>query len=83
MSCVFFANGMVDTPNISSWIVVFSFILGFFSGRTIELLRSLKDAILPQGSNGGEPVKKKEQTEEVEEEALYAYEDVLENQAVG
>lgn len=32
-------------------LIVFSFILGFFSGRTVDLLKRLKDIILPLGGS--------------------------------
>ena len=39
-------------------IIVFSFILGFFSGRAIELLNKIKDVILPGGKTEEAPAGK-------------------------
>ncbi len=46
---VFFGDGSIVVDDISSWAIVLAFILGFYSGRTVELLRRLKDVILPLG----------------------------------
>lgn len=36
---------------ISHWIIVFSFILGFYSGRMVDLLNRIKDVLLPLGKD--------------------------------
>ena len=41
----------ISITNINYWTIVLSFILGFFSGRTVELLRRIKDIVLPLGSD--------------------------------
>jgi hypothetical protein len=43
------SNGDVSIEQFQYWLIVLSFILGFFSGRTIELLNKIKDLILPLG----------------------------------
>lgn len=43
------SEGDVSIDTFQYWLIVLSFILGFFSGRTIELLNKIKDLILPQG----------------------------------
>ncbi|MBL0745941.1 hypothetical protein [Chryseolinea lacunae] len=43
------ANGDVSIEKFQYWLIVLSFILGFFSGRTVELLNRIKDLILPLG----------------------------------
>lgn len=40
-------TGSVSFNNTSLELLVFSFILGFFSGRAIEMLNKIKDVILP------------------------------------
>lgn len=42
-------NGDVSMDIFQFWLIVLSFILGFFSGRTVELLNRLKDLLLPVG----------------------------------
>jgi hypothetical protein len=42
-------SGDVSIEQFQYWLIILSFILGFYSGRTIELLNKLKDLILPLG----------------------------------
>jgi|GEM_PF-3324054 len=44
-------DGSVAVDQISHRTIVLSFILGFFCGRTVELLRRIKDLILPYGAD--------------------------------
>lgn len=41
------SSGEAKFDNTSIEIIIFSFVLGFFSGRAIELLNKIKDVILP------------------------------------
>ncbi len=43
------SSGEANLNNLKHGLVILSYILGFFSGRTIELLSRLKDLILPIG----------------------------------
>ena len=45
------SDGSVVIDQISQRTIVLSFILGFFCGRTVELLRRVKDLILPYGAD--------------------------------
>ncbi len=40
-------DGSVNIVRVNAGVIVLSFILGFFSGRTIELLNKIKELILP------------------------------------
>ncbi len=48
------SSGEVKFDNTSIEIIIFSFVLGFFSGRAIELLNKIKDVILPGKAGGKE-----------------------------
>ncbi len=41
------SNGEVNLNSLRHGLIILSFVLGFFSGRTIELLNRIKDLILP------------------------------------
>ena len=47
------ASGEAKFDNTSIEIIIFSFVLGFFSGRAIELLNKIKDVVLP-GKSGAQ-----------------------------
>ena len=47
---VFSQNGSITLDDLTSSTIVLAFMLGFFSGRTVELLRRLKNVILPLGA---------------------------------
>lgn len=49
---IFSQDGSIVLEDVSSSAIVMAFILGFYSGRTVELLRRLKDVLLPLGSGG-------------------------------
>ncbi|MBK9983442.1 MAG: hypothetical protein IPP15_13825 [Saprospiraceae bacterium] len=53
---LFVANGSIITTGISNAILVIAFILGFFSGRTVEFLNRLKNLVLPLGNDSVEGV---------------------------
>ncbi|TXK36465.1 S1 family peptidase [Pontibacter qinzhouensis] len=44
------SNGEVNLNSLRHGLIILSYILGFFSGRTIELLSRLKDLLLPTGN---------------------------------
>jgi len=46
---IVFTSSQSGPENYSYGLIVFSFVLGFFSGRAVGLLSKLKDAILPSG----------------------------------
>lgn len=50
-SDVLSSQQLIALDNISYGSIVFVFIVGFFSGRAIELLNRLKDVIIPLGAN--------------------------------
>lgn len=47
------SDGSMVVDQISQQTIVLSFILGFFCGRTVELLRRIKDLVLPYGADNG------------------------------
>ncbi|WAC12791.1 trypsin-like serine protease [Dyadobacter pollutisoli] len=44
------SNGEVNLNNLKHGLIILSYVLGFFSGRTIDLLSRIKDLILPAGN---------------------------------
>lgn len=48
---VFSQGGSITLDDLTSSTIVLAFMLGFFSGRTVELLRRLKNVILPLGGS--------------------------------
>ncbi|KXX70929.1 hypothetical protein [Flammeovirga sp. SJP92] len=53
-------SGLIPTPSNT---IVLSFILGFFSGRSIEILSRIKDALFPDNQKGNDS-KQEDQSEE-------------------
>lgn len=48
------ASGEVHETPDGAFVVIFAFLLGFFTRRTIALLRKLKDIFFPNDNNGSE-----------------------------
>ncbi len=47
------SNGEVNLNSLRHGLIILSFVLGFFSGRTIELLSRIKDLVLPHNRSEG------------------------------
>ncbi|WP_031529312.1 trypsin-like serine protease [Dyadobacter crusticola] len=45
------SSGEVNLNNLRHGLIILSYVLGFFSGRTIDLLGRIKDLVLPAGNN--------------------------------